>query len=229
MEAFAPGIPHPMFHGREIWKEGGHHLDTHMLTREERAFHPWPWEEEVISAAEYRRSLQSLKRFLEEAEVSQLHTVEDVSAVASLVGHDVRALAVANGQKIEKRMAEPEPGASEPLGRIEREYVFIKGIGDREVVVTASNGYTFISERRRVGFGFHGYYHELLRVSLPSDRDIAIGEKPIGNEQSIYAIDLREASIREYHPAKEPKNVAIQQGFTHVLKDALRDIVSGLI
>ena len=200
-----------------------------MLTAEERAFHPWPWEEEVISAAEYRHSLQSLKRFLEEAEVSQLHSVEDVSAVASLVGHDVHVLAVTNGQKFEKKMAEPEPTASEPLGRIEREYVFTQGIDDREVVVTASNGQTVISERRRVRFGFHGYYHELLRVRLPSDRDIAIGEKPIGNEQSIYAIDLRETNIREYHPAKEPKNAEIQQGFTRVLKEALRDIVAGLL
>src|SRR6266550_5045781 len=200
-----------------------------MLTAEQRAFHPWPWEEEVISAAEYRRSLQSLKRFLEEAEVSQLHSVEDVSAVVSLVGHDVHVLAVTNGQKFQKKRAEPEPGASEPLGRIEREYVFTQGIDDREVVVTASNGQTVISERRRVGFGFHGYYHELLRIKLPSDSDIAIGEKPIGNEQSIYAIDLREAHIREYHPAKEPNNAEIQQGFTRVLKDALRAIVSGLI
>ncbi|HYT45564.1 MAG TPA: hypothetical protein VEP90_24775, partial [Methylomirabilota bacterium] len=98
-----------------------------------------------------------------------------------------------------------------------------------EVVVTASNGQTVISERRRVGFGFHGYYHELLRVRLPSDSDIAIGEKPIGNEQSIYAIDLREAHIREYHPAKAPNNADIQQGFTRVLKDALRDMVAGLL
>ena len=200
-----------------------------ILTAEERAFHPWPWEEEVISAAEYKRSLQCLNRFLAEAEVSQLHTVEDVSAVASLVGHDVHAVAVANGQKMEKTMAEPEPGASEPLGRLEREYVFTKGMGDREVVVTARNGHTVISERRRVRFGFHGYYHELLRVRLPSDRDIAIGEKPIGNEQSVYAIDLREAHIREYHPAKEPQNAEIQQGFTRVLKDALSAMVSGLV
>ncbi|TMD42868.1 MAG: hypothetical protein E6I93_19930 [Chloroflexi bacterium] len=91
--------------------------------------------------------------------MSQLHSVEDVSAVASLVGHDVYVVAVANGQKFEKKMAEPEPGASEPLGRIEREYVFTQGIDDREVVVTASNGQTVISVRRRVRFGFHGYYH----------------------------------------------------------------------
>jgi hypothetical protein len=200
-----------------------------MLTQEERASSPWPWEEEVISAAEYSRSLQGLNHFLEETEVSQLDTVEDVSAVASLVGHDVHALAVAKGQKIEKKMAEPEPGACEPLGRIEREYVFTKGIGDRQVVVTASNGHTLISERRRVGFGFGGYYSEVLRVRLPSDRDIAIGEKPIVNEQSIYAIDLREEKRREYHPAKEPENAEIQQGFTRVLKDTLRDIVYGLI
>ena len=219
-----------MFKGREIWNEGGPKLEIpHMLTQQERAFHLWPWEEEVISAAEYRRSLQSLKRFLEEAEVSQLHSLEDVSAVASLVGQDVHALAVANGRKFEKKMAEPELGASEPLGRIEREYVFTQRIDDLEVVVTASNGQTVISARRRVRFGFHGYYHELLRVRLPSDRDIAIGEKPIGNEQSIYAIDLRETNIREYHPAKEPNNAEIQQGFTRVLKDALRDMVAGLL
>ena len=205
-------------------------METHSTLIEEESRVPlWPWEEEVISGADYQHSLEGLKRFVEEVEVIHLQTLEDLSAVASLVGHDVYAVAVANGQKFEKKMAEPEPGASEPLGRIEREYVFTQGIDDREVVVTASNGQTVISVRRRVRFGFHGYYHELLRVRLPSDRDIAIGEKPIGNEQSVYAIDLREAHIREYHPAKEPQNAEIQQGFTRVLKDALRAIVSGLI
>src|SRR5947207_15180497 len=103
-------------------KEGGQKLETPQIrTAEERAFHPWPWEEEVISAAGYRRSLQGLHRFLAEAEVSPLHTVEDVSAVASRVGHVVHALAVANGQTLENTMAEPEQVASEPLRRRSRE------------------------------------------------------------------------------------------------------------
>ena len=69
-----------------------------------------------------------------------------------------------------------------------------------------------------------------LSVSLPSDRDIAIGEKPNVDEQSMYAKDLRGAR-RAYHPAKEPDSPEIQQVFAHLLKDALstlREVVSVL-
>jgi hypothetical protein len=79
--------------------------------------------------------------------------------------------------------------------------------------------------------GFHGYPSEELSVSLPSDRDIAIGEKPNVDEQSMYATDIRRRGKRVYHPTQEPENPEIQQVFARVLKDALitlLEVVSGL-
>jgi hypothetical protein len=198
------------------------------LTEEERNVPLWPWEEQVISGAEYQRSLKGLKHFVEEVDVNQLQTLEDLSAVASLVGHDVYVVAVTKGTKSEKKTAHFEPTVSEPISSIEREYVFTHRISNQEIVVTASKGHSLISRYRLCGF--HRYLSEELRVRLPSDRDIAIGEKPNVDEQSIYAKDLRGLG-RAYHPAKEPDSPEIQQVFAHLLKDALstlRDVISAL-
>ena len=193
---------------------------------ENRKYYFWPWEEEDISAAEYQRSLQGLKHFLEEVEVSQLQTLEDLSAAASLIGHDLQTLAAARGVKIEKKIEQFEPGASEAISSVEREYIFSKFVADHEVVVTARNGHTFVSVYRMVAFQL--YRHEELRVMLPADRDIAIGEKPNVHEDSIYALDLRGERVKEYHPVDEPCNSEIQQEFTRVLKDGVRGVLSVL-
>ncbi len=195
-------------------------------TDDNHPFRLWLWEDERINPAEYARSLRSLVRFLEAVGVDWLQTVEDLSAVASLVGHDVYTITVAKGKEIEKQAIQLEPGASDPLGRVEREYVFTKLLRDREIAVTASDGHVCISEKRRIGFG--GFQREELRVRLPADRDIAIGARPNVDEQSIYAIDLREGSRQEYSPVREPSNPGTQQRFARVLKDAVRDLVTGL-
>ena len=199
------------------------------LTEEKSNFPLWPWEEEVISGAEYQHSLEGLKRFVEEVEGNQLQTLEDLSAVASLVGHDVYVVAVTKGKKIEKKTEQFDPTMSEPISRIEREYVFTHCLGNLEIVVTASKGHSLISLYRLCGF--QRYRSEELSVRLPSDRDISIGEKPNVDEQSLYAKDLRRGARRAYHPAKEPDSPEIQQVFAHLLKDALstlREVVSVL-
>ena len=198
------------------------------LTEEKSNFPLWPWEEEVISGAEYQHSLEGLKRFVEEVERNQLQTLEDLSAVASLVGHDVYVVAVTKGKKIEKKTEQFDPTMSEPISRIEREYVFTHCLGNLEIVVTASKGHSLISLYRLCGF--QRYRSEELSVRLPSDRDIAIGEKPNVDEQSLYVLDFRGAR-RAYHPVKEPDSPEIQQAFAHLLKDALstlREVVSVL-
>ena len=199
-----------------------------MLTEEERNVPRWPWEEEVFSGAEYQRSLEGLQRFVEEVNVNRLQTLEDLSAVASLVGHDVYVVAVTQGKKIEKKIELFEPAVSEPISRLEREYIFTRCIGNLEIVVTVSKGYSLISRNRLCGF--HLYPSEELSVRLPSNRDIAVGENPNVDERSIYAKDLRRGG-RAYHPAKEPESPEIQQAFAHLLKDVLstlRDVVSVL-
>ena len=196
------------------------------LAEEERTGSRWPWEEEGLSAAEYQRSLEGLKRFVEEVEVNRLHTLEDLSAVASLVGHDVAVVAITKGEESEKKTEHFDLTVGEPISRVEREYVFTHRLGNQEIVITARKGHSLISRYRICGF--HRYLSEELRVRLPSDRDMAIGEKPNVDEQSMYAKDLWGAG-RAYYPAKEPESPEIQQVFAHLLKDALsslRDAVS---
>ena len=205
-------------------------MERHLtLPEEERTVLRWLWEEEAISAADYQRSLDGLQRFVEEVEVNRLHTLEDLSAVASLVGHDLFVLAVTHGKKSEIKTELFEPTVGESISRIQREYVFTRTIGRLEIVVTVRNGHSLLSRYRLLGF--HGYPSEELSVSLPSDRDIAIGEKPNVDEQSMYATDIRRRGKRVYHPTQEPESPEIQQVFARVLKDALitlLDVVSGL-
>jgi hypothetical protein len=205
-------------------------LERHStLPKEERTVSRWPWEEEYISAAEYQCSLEGLQHFVEEVDVNRLHTLEDLSAVASIVGHDLSVLAVTLGKKSEKKTEQFEPTVGESVGRIEREYVFIRTLGRMEIVVTARNGHSLLSRYRLLGF--HGYPSEELSISLPSNRDIAIGKKPNVDEQSMYATDLRWRGKRVYHPTQEPESPEIQQVFARLLKDALstlREALSGL-
>lgn len=202
-------------------------LTWNQHTDDNNTFRLWPWEDVRINQAEYIRSLQNLARFIEAVDVSELHTIEDLSAVASLIGHDVYTVTMVKGKEIEKQPAQLAPGANDPLCRVEREYVFTKFLRDQEITVTASNGHVCISEKKRsVGFG--GYQREELRVKLPAERDIAIGERPNVDEYSIFALDVRGGRMREYFPVREPSNSDIQQGFTRVLKDAVKDIVAVL-
>ncbi len=64
-------------------------LTWNQHTDDNNTFRLWPWEDVRINQAEYIRSLQNLARFIEAVDVSELHTIEDLSAVASLIGHDV--------------------------------------------------------------------------------------------------------------------------------------------
>ncbi len=162
----------------------------------------------MISGADYQHSLEGLKRFVEEVEVIHLQTLEDLSAVASLVGHDLYVVAATKGKKIEKKTEHVEPSVSGPISRIEREYVFTHGLADREIIVTASKGHSLLALDRFCGF--QRYRSAELSVRLPSDRDIAIGEKPNVDEQSLYVLDFRGAR-RAYHPVKEPDSPEIQR------------------
>ena len=186
----------------------------------------WPWEDERISETEYEYALQGLERFAAQVNVEELLTLEDVSSAASLVGHNARILAMVRGKKIERQVEQYEPETGELIQVLMKEYIFNKFAPDREVVVTASQGHVLLSDRRIVGF--QGYQREELRVKLPSDKDIAIGNTPNVGDQSCYAVDLREGKRIEYHPAKYPDDARVQQGFADVLKAALQSIFAVL-
>ncbi len=186
----------------------------------------WPWEEEDISI-EYQRSLQDLERFLH-VDISELYTLEDLSAVASLVGHDLHVIAVTRGKSVEQTIVEEEPGALEPFILVERKYVFTRALGmsGPELVVTASEGHVLIAQLKMVQP--MGYRAEELRIRLPSNTDIALGNIPNVADESIYAIDIRGGRRLEHRPVQEPDSPEVQQAFAYTLKDALREIVARL-
>lgn len=186
----------------------------------------WPCEDESISETEYHYAAHSLERFLAQVNVNELLTLEDVSSVASLIGHDVRILAMVYGKKVERQVDHYKPETRELTSVLVKEYILSKFSAGHEVMVTASAGHSLIAERRLVGG--QGYLREELRVKLPSDKDIAIGNTPYVEDQSCYAVDLRDGKRIEYHPVTSPEDAAVQQGFTIVLKAALQSLLSGL-
>src|SRR5947208_11223938 len=80
------------------------------------------------------------------------------------------------GKESERKTEQFEPTVGASIRRIEREYIFTRTIGRLEIVVTATVPRSHLSRYRLLGF--HGYPSEELSVSLPSDRDIAIGGNP---------------------------------------------------
>lgn len=189
--------------------------------------HLWPWEDERIDATEYTHSLQSLNRFLGTVDVNTLHTLEDVSAVASLVGHDLHVLAVGRGKKIEKKIAPLLAGVSDPFYTSETVYMLKIALRNRDLSVISNHGHVACAKHSIVGFS--RYQREDWRFRLPNDRDIAIGMQPNVYEDSVYVIDSQGALVRNYHPTTDPYNAELQQEFTRLLKEGVRDIVSALI
>jgi hypothetical protein len=194
---------------------------------QQQSSHIWPWQEDAVSVTEYAYALHSLNRFLTQVEVKELQTLEDVSAVASLVGHDLHVLTLTKGKRIEKKIERFEPGVSEPIRVIEKVDVLRVSFGNHELGVTVRDGHAALTKHRLIGVQL--YQCEELRVRLPTDRDIAVGGKPNVDEHSIYAIDVRGEGIQQYSPVTEPANAHIQQGFIRVLKEVVRDIVSALV
>jgi hypothetical protein len=194
---------------------------------QQQTFHIWPWQEEAVSVTEYTYALHSLNRFLTKVEVREPLTLEDVSAVASLVGHDLHVLTLTKGKRIEKKIERFEPGASEPIRDIEKVDVLRVSFGNHELGVTVRDGHAALTKHRIIGA--QHYQCEELRVRMPTDRDIAVGGKPNVGEQSIYAVDVRGESIQQYCPVTDPSNAHLQQGFIRLLKEVVRDIVSAVI
>src|SRR5947209_14969882 len=193
---------------------------------QQQTFHIWSWQEEAVSVTEYTYALHSLNRFLTEVEVREPETLEDVSAVASLVGHDLHVLTLTKGKSIEKKIERFEPGASEPIRDIKKVDVLRVSFGNHELGVIVRDGHAALTKHRIIGV--QHYQCEELRVRLPTDRDIAIGGKPNVDEHSTYAIDVRGEGIQQYSPVTDPFDTHLQQGFIRILKEVVRDIVAAL-
>jgi hypothetical protein len=192
-------------------------------------FELWPWEDEGVSRAEYHSSLDSLKRFLRIADVSQLQIfdLEDVSAMGSLVGHDLCVIAMAKGRESQERSWLMEAGMTDPLTGLQKIYTFRTFQNNREMSVIAKGGFATLS--KSIVLGFQSYQREDMRVVLPTDRDIAIGNVPNVDEESIYAINVQGVKRERFLPAAEPYNAEVQRGFIRILKECVEDLVRALL
>lgn len=196
-------------------------MDIHPIVSEVYTITSWLNIEDQFSRAEYPYSLARLHSFVEEVTINNLMTLEDLSAVASLVGHDVTVLAVTQGARCEQK----KPGESTAMPHIKWEYVFSRVFGRMEVEVAASEGECVLS--RYYLLGFSRYRSQELSIRLPADRDIAVGQKPNVCGQCLYAKDTS-AVARMYYPTREPQSPEIQQVFARLLKELLREILADL-
>jgi hypothetical protein len=190
-------------------------------------FQLWPWEETRVSPGEYIYSLNSLKRFVEIVDISQLHTLEDVAAVASLVGHDLTVIARAKGREAEERTAYFEARADDPFGGTQMVYTFRTLLHNRELGITVKGGFATLS--RFTVIGFQSYQREEMRIALPSDRDIAFGNVPNVDEDSVYAISAQGTKRGKFLPLAEPYNADVQQGFMRIVQACVEDFVQALL
>ena len=191
-------------------------------------FHLWPWEDERVGPEEYISSLNSLKRFLVIVDIEQIHTLEDVAALASLVGHDLAVIARAKGREAEEKTAYFEESAgSDPSGETRTVYTFRTLLYNRELAVSVKDGVSTLAKFTVIGF--HSYQREEMRVALPSDRDIAVGNVPNVDADSVYAISVQGARLGKFLPLAEPDNAEVQQGFMRILKACVEEFVRALL
>lgn len=196
-------------------------MDIHPRVSEAYTIASWSGKEAYINQAEYPHSLARLRCFVEAVTINDLMTLEDLSAVASLVGHDATVLAVTRGTRCEQKMS----GELTAMPQAKWGYVFSHVLGRLEVEVAASEGECVLSRYRLMGF--HRYRSEELSIRLPADRDMAVGQKPNVGERTLYAKDSR-AVARMYYPTREPQSPEIQQVFARLLKELLRQILANL-
>lgn len=212
---------------QRLWRTRGiENIMSHWnqpIARDE-ILHLWPWEVEDVSVAEFERSLHGLYHFLARVDVYELRTLEDLSAVASLVGHDLHTVTVAKGRKLEQKTELVGSWAGESIPAPGRTFEFTRMLLEQEISVKTSAGFASISEKSRIGL--QGFLREDLRIRLPADQDIAFGNTPCVNERGSYALDVREGHLKECYPVREPSNPEIQQAFAAVLKDAVRDVIA---
>lgn len=186
-------------------------------------FHLWPWEDERVGAGEYISSLNSLKHFIEIVDIEQIHTLEDVAALASLVGHDLAVIAMVKGR--EEKSAYFEAG--DMSGRTQTVYNFRTLLYNCELALSVKDGFATLSKFTVIGF--HSYQREEMRAALPSDRDIAVGNVPNVDVDSVYAISIQGIKRGKFLPLAESDNAEVQQGFMRILKACVEEFVRALL
>lgn len=190
-------------------------------------FHLWPWEDERVGVADYTYALNSLKRFLEIANIDQLHTLEDVAAVASLVGHDLAVITMAKGRESEARTAYSGTGSGDPLGSTQTVWTFRTLLYNRELGVTVKGGIATLAKFTVIGF--QSYQREEMRIALPSDRDMAIGNVPNVEVDSVYASNVQGTKREKFLPLAEPDTAEVQQEFMCIVKACVEEFVRALV
>jgi len=87
----------------------------------------------------------------------------------------------------------------------------------------------FATLSRFTVIGFQSYQREEMRIALPSDRDIAFGNVPNVDEDSVYAISAQGTKREKFLPLAEPYNADVQQRFTRIVKACVEDFVQALL
>ncbi len=190
--------------------------------KRETPFGPLPQED--VDAAEYARSLESLRRFAG-VDITGIRNLEDLSARASLIGHDIKVVVLAKGGIQETKFKYQKSGVLEKTKAIDRTYVIRKPVGDHEIIALSGEGHANIEGYKLVG----GKQLSDYLVRLPTNQDInRLSGSRISDESGLHAIDWRSSNAVNYYPSSDPEDPKVNQGFAAVLQDSVKDLLSVL-
>ncbi|MCX7928727.1 MAG: hypothetical protein N2558_03525 [Patescibacteria group bacterium] len=179
-----------------------------------------------VSETEYRQSIENLREFAK-MDLSEIQTLEDLSAHASLVGSDIKKVILTAGkiQTTDFTYKKPDIVLEEDVQVKARDQVWVireKLSDGTYIFATSSRELTYIT---RYTFNENNQQISLYTVNLPADRDICSSRNEIIN-MSTNAVDWRWGQPKSFYPVNNPNDPMHQQEFARVLQDAIKDLLS---
>lgn len=172
-----------------------------------------------VTGREYREAVIGLERFLQ-IDVEAVHSLEDLSAKASLVGRYLKGVILANGRVQEIDKEYEINGRKQKITGVS--YLLEKQFGDKKVLATYTDDNVFIlvmnQQDNTAMMDFS--------LSLPLHSDLLPQNNEVLDMVHISANDWRNNKIRSYFPSLAPNDSERIQGFAQVLKDGVQTILS---
>ncbi len=180
---------------------------------------------EDVGSLEYAKAIDGLRRFTQ-VDVSSINNINDLSAHASMISHDLRSVVLASGgiEQIDQQYHSiDESGLIEEKKVKGSTYIFSRDIKDGKIILSLGNDSVYFVVMRQ-----EDSQTALMDLSLtlPLYGDINTQDSRMGFRQLI-AADWR-GGIKNYFPLMRPLSSEDNQGFAKVLKDGVSILLSAL-
>jgi hypothetical protein len=175
-----------------------------------------------VPGSEYAKSLRYLNDFVE-VDVNTIQTLDDLSARASTVGHDLRTVVLAQG------VVEQEEFLDDVGSIRENTAVLRRQIEDYTLEVIATPNGVVIKKFR----GDPDESIDQFSLTLPAKGELNV-VRPTGSYNAeagafITAVDTRRPPTKgPFFPHQFPQSTEHNQGFARILQEGVKDVVSSV-